>query len=109
MFNSVPVFASIILETFFTHLYKGKREVKICLAVVLWLFCLLPGNSLLGQNCQSEGYNQFDFWVGKWEVYRPGTEILLGRNHIKKIAKGCAILENWTGKRSKKAAALICS
>jgi hypothetical protein len=54
-------------------------------------------SSLSGQYCEGKGYRQFDFWKGKWEVYRPGTDTLLGRNEIKTIAKGCALLENWTG------------
>jgi tetratricopeptide (TPR) repeat protein len=39
-------------------------------------------------------YQQFDFWVGDWDVYNPAGR-LVGTNTIQKIAGGCALLENW--------------
>lgn len=47
--------------------------------------------------CQDrEEFRQFDFWLGVWDVYTAdGT--LAGRNHIEKVASGCAIVENWVG------------
>jgi Tetratricopeptide repeat len=39
-------------------------------------------------------YQQFDFWLGDWDVFNPaGTQV--GTNTIQKIAGGCALLENW--------------
>ena len=40
-------------------------------------------------------YQQFDFWVGDWNVTVPGGQ-QAGTNSIQKIAGGCALLENWT-------------
>jgi tetratricopeptide (TPR) repeat protein len=38
---------------------------------------------------------QFDFWVGKWNVYTPQGQ-LAGTNVIEKVIHGCMLLENWT-------------
>ena len=39
-------------------------------------------------------YQQFDFWVGEWEVTSGGQTA--GENRIEKLVKGCMLLENWT-------------
>jgi hypothetical protein len=51
-----------------------------------------------GHPCESDPrYRAFDFWAGDWDVYA-GPQ-LVGGNHIDRIARGCALLENWTGAR----------
>jgi tetratricopeptide (TPR) repeat protein len=46
--------------------------------------------------CSKEPRNRdFDFWIGDWNCYRTGTQILSGSSHIESIAGGCAILENY--------------
>lgn len=47
--------------------------------------------------CSSEAYQQFDFWVGDWEVYHTTADTIVGHNRIEKILNGCVIMENWTG------------
>jgi len=45
---------------------------------------------------QREEFNQFDFWVGEWDVHvANGT--LAGTNSIGKSQAGCVLLENWLG------------
>lgn len=44
-------------------------------------------------------YRDFDFWVGDWEVYEPGTDRKLGDNPIELTQDGCLIVERWTGAR----------
>lgn len=47
--------------------------------------------------CSKEPRNHdFDFWIGDWECYRTGTQILSGFSHVEAISGGCAILENYT-------------
>ena len=47
-------------------------------------------------SCDTEPYQQFDFWVGEWEVTTPdGT--LAGQNSVTKAESGCLIIEQWTG------------
>ncbi len=55
------------------------------LLMLLGLFTAIP--KIHSQNCLDQGYKPFNFWLGKWEVFRPGTYTLLDRNEIKKIAK----------------------
>ncbi|MBM3784933.1 MAG: hypothetical protein FJW30_11270 [Acidobacteria bacterium] len=45
--------------------------------------------------CPAADNRQFDFWLGKWEVFNP-RGILVGTNHIHAAAGGCALVENWT-------------
>jgi len=41
-------------------------------------------------------FDQFDFWVGEWDVHvANGT--FAGKNKIKKMQAGCALVENWLG------------
>jgi hypothetical protein len=48
--------------------------------------------------CESmEGFSDFDFWVGEWNVYSNDEKrALLGSNLITKLHKNCLIMENWT-------------
>jgi hypothetical protein len=46
--------------------------------------------------CSGPQYNEFDFWLGEWEV-RTAAGQLLGRNRITKRHGGCVVLEEWEG------------
>lgn len=47
--------------------------------------------------CLSQPHgNDFDFWIGEWDVYVTGTSNLVGKSVITKTNGGCVILENWT-------------
>jgi hypothetical protein len=46
--------------------------------------------------CEAPEHRQFDFWVGRWDVYGPKGR-KAGENRIEAIADGCALLEQWTG------------
>jgi len=48
--------------------------------------------------CSSTAHQQFDFWVGEWQVYHATADTIVGQNTIKKILNSCVIEENWTGK-----------
>lgn len=45
--------------------------------------------------CAAAEHRQFDFWRGTWEVRADGR--LAGRNEIRSVADGCALLESWRG------------
>lgn len=51
-----------------------------------------------GKPCQDVEHRQFDFWVGRWDVFVPSGK-RAGENRIEVIADGCALLEQWTGTR----------
>ena len=48
--------------------------------------------------CESgEHFNDFDFWVGEWNVYTNDEKrTLQGTNSVTKHHKNCLIMENWT-------------
>jgi hypothetical protein len=52
--------------------------------------------------CTGAPFDQFDFWVGEWEVYprlkdpaRQDKAPLIARSRIERLYAGCAIRENW--------------
>jgi hypothetical protein len=45
--------------------------------------------------CHTPEHSQFDFWVGRWDVYRPDTNALVAHSLIEKLYGGCAVRENW--------------
>lgn len=45
--------------------------------------------------CDTPDHHQFDFWVGKWDVYRADTNQLVAHSLIEKLYAGCAVRENW--------------
>jgi len=50
--------------------------------------------------CQTDPhFRDFDFWLGKWDVTSRKSGKAAGTNVIKAIEGGCAVLENWHGKR----------
>jgi len=50
--------------------------------------------------CMNDPHNrEFDFWVGEWNAYITGTNILVGHSVIEKASGDCMILENWTSVR----------
>lgn len=45
--------------------------------------------------CENDAkYNEFDFWLGEWEVFAGDQKI--GDNIITKEESGCLVLEKWT-------------
>ena len=58
------------------------------------MFSLIPLQAQAG--CTgTQGFNDFDFWLGKWSV--SANEQTVGTNHIKAIEGHCALIENWQG------------
>jgi len=46
--------------------------------------------------CAASEYRQFDFWIGRWEVFGPQGR-KAGENVIEAIDGGCALHERWRG------------
>ncbi len=46
--------------------------------------------------CTAPEAGQFDFWVGKWDLYSADT--LTGSNTLYKVMDGCAVQENFESK-----------
>lgn len=49
-----------------------------------------------GKPCTTPLHDDFDFWVGEWEV-RAGDGSLAGENIITREEYGCLLVERWTG------------
>lgn len=47
--------------------------------------------------CTGDVHDDFDFWVGEWNVYAPDDGPYLGHNSITKHNGGCLIMEHWVG------------
>ena len=45
--------------------------------------------------CASAGHRAFDFWVGRWDVYRTDTNALVAHSLVERMYDGCAIRESW--------------
>lgn len=69
------------------------------------LFFIVFGLSLShGQNsqkapCDTDKHNEFNFWVGDWNVYDTKGN-LIGTNKILKMHSNCVMQENWESKAS---------
>ena len=44
--------------------------------------------------CADASYHQFDFWVGRWDVYPTGKDTMVAHSLIEPVY-GCGIRENW--------------
>ena len=68
---------------------------------ILSLFLIIATLSANGQNsqipCGSDKYNEFNFWVGDWNVFNTKGE-LIGTNKILKMQSNCVMQENWASK-----------
>lgn len=69
---------------------------RFCLCLLL-LSTSLPGLTQESGCTGLPGFDQFDFWVGEWEVYISDTDNRVGSNRIEKLEQDCALLETWTG------------
>lgn len=66
---------------------------------ILILLLLLSPQLITAQESQedlSQKYQQFDFWLGSWDVYKYGTDTLVGQSKIESIIDGLGLLENYT-------------
>ena len=46
-------------------------------------------------------YHQFDFWLGHWDIYKFGTDTIVGESYIESVIDSVGILENYTAAQSK--------
>jgi len=67
--------------------------------LVHFCVCVSAQQNAPAQNpCKSlPQQQQFDFWLGEWEVKKTGAEDgpTVGSSKIESLTNGCAILENW--------------
>lgn len=71
------------------------RQIFIASLPILATFLLAIPALAQGQGCDAPEHDQFDFWVGAWDVFGPDGE-KAGTNVIEKRDGGCTLLESWT-------------
>jgi hypothetical protein len=76
-----------------------SKEIPMRPITLLFLLFLLTTSLSFGQAkcaCCTAPYQQFDFWVGNWNVYdTAGNKV--GENEVAKLEDGCLITEHWQG------------
>ena len=45
--------------------------------------------------CSSEAHDDFDLWVGEWDVFPNGQDQQVATSRIERLSGGCAIRESW--------------
>lgn len=73
------------------------NSMKNRLGLLINFLCLSTFGLYAQNPCSSEAHQQFDFWVGEWDVYHATADTIVGHNKIERILNGCVIQENWTG------------
>ncbi len=68
-------------------------SVALLLTTAISPICLSQQIGCEGLN----GFSDFDFWVGEWEVFDRSTGAKVGEDTIQKIESGCMLLEHWRG------------
>ncbi len=61
--------------------------------IAIWFAAALQAQDC---TCCHDVYNQFDFWVGEWDVFDT-TGKKVGENNIRKVEGGCLLTERWEG------------
>lgn len=50
--------------------------------------------------CQNPHVHDFDFWLGKWDVYNLANNQLVGDSYIQTINDSCAIQEHYSNQKA---------
>lgn len=45
--------------------------------------------------CTAPEHRQLDFWIGEWDVFAPGSDMVLAESTIRALDQGCVIFEEW--------------
>lgn len=76
-----------------------KHKEKIIFLFLIFVFTL----SIQAQDqckCCTTSYDQFDFWVGEWDVFnKDGKQV--GTNIISERQDNCVLVENWKSSNGK--------
>ncbi|MEE9372047.1 MAG: hypothetical protein V3V00_03245 [Saprospiraceae bacterium] len=69
--------------------------------IMVFVFSFFIKGSMNGQiDNQGDKKGQFDFWKGDWDVFKYGTDTLLGHSHIEVILNGFVIKESYSSSSS---------
>ncbi len=65
------------------------------------ILILLGASHAIAQKNNDYKFKEFNFWVGQWNVYKHGTDTLVGKSKIEKIIDDKAIKETYHSTTSK--------
>ncbi|MDY8134060.1 hypothetical protein [Aquimarina sp. 2201CG5-10] len=71
------------------------KKSNYILFVIIFLF------GLFNISAQDNKYKEFDFWIGEWDVYKRGTDSIVGQSKIESIVDGKVIKETYHSTTSK--------
>lgn len=64
--------------------------------LLISLSCMsLSAQSALNRPEVKQKLHEFDFWLGEWNVYKTGTDTIVGFSHIESIIDSVGIQENY--------------
>jgi hypothetical protein len=64
--------------------------------IIFLLVIAFIQNSVAQQQNTKPMQHQFDFWLGKWDVYKYKSDTLVGKSHIESIIDSVGLLENYS-------------
>lgn len=73
-----------------THLLRALAVAVLLMAPAA------DATPLATPKCDAPEHRQFDFWVGKWDVFETKGGAPAGSSLIELLYGGCTIRENWT-------------
>ncbi len=69
-------------------------------SILFILFSFIVSISpIAGQSNIDHKYKEFDFWIGEWDVYKQGTDSIVGKSKIESIIDGKVIKETYRSTR----------
>jgi hypothetical protein len=93
----------LVLYLYFSKKHKSPMsKTFLFISFILLISQLaLSQTDSLNKKMMEENYRAFDFWIGEWDVYKNGTETVVGHNKIESILGGKAIRETYYSSKSK--------
>jgi len=75
---------------------KLRNSACAVLCALLGSGSALAAPPAASPNCKSAEHHQFDFWIGRWDVFDTKTKDRAGSSLIEGLYRGCVLRENWT-------------
>ncbi len=75
----------------------GARQICAAVTIAAGFFAVAERSDararLTAAPCTAPEYHQFDFFIGEWDVYDVGANVVKARNSVTRMLDGCAIRE----------------
>ena len=67
----------------------------IALVLAASMQAAAPASPASPPACATSDHRAFDFWVGRWDVFRTDTNALVAHSVVELMYDGCALRESW--------------